>query len=71
MAAEELEQNKTQVSQAASIIGQLEILRTTCKEGGNAIGDICCQLAITALSMIIPEQSPPKRWKSRGGFRYD
>jgi len=58
MAAKELEQsNDAQTSQAAAIIRQLEKLRTDCESSGNTIGDICCQIAITALSLIIP----PKR----------
>lgn len=64
MAAVESEQNDAQLTQAASIIGQLEILRTTCREGGNTIGDICCQIAIIALSMIITQRNPPKRWET-------
>lgn len=68
MAAEELEQIDAQVNQAASIIGQLEILRAACIKAGNTIGDICCQIAITALSVISTQNNPPKTWGSRGGL---
>jgi len=41
MAAEDLERSyNAQVSQAATIIGQLEILRTDCHESGNTIGEL-------------------------------
>ena len=36
-----------QLPQAVSIMKQLEVLKTTCEEGENAIGAICCQIAIT------------------------
>lgn len=38
MAAEKLERNNVQVSQAASIIGQLEILKTTSHQCGGDRG---------------------------------
>jgi len=68
MADEELEQIDAQANQAALIIGQLEILRTTCTEGGNTIGSICCQIAITALSIVSTQSNPPKTWESKGGL---
>jgi len=62
MAADELECSQSQVDQAVSIMGQLDTLRTTCEESGNVIGNICCQIATTALSVIIARGNPPKRW---------
>ena len=67
MAAGELECSESQVNQAVSIMGQLENLRTTCKESNNAIVDICCNIAIIALSVITERDNPPKVWGSKGG----
>jgi hypothetical protein len=68
MSADELDCSKTQVNQAAAIIVQLEILRASCQKSGNAIGDICCQIAITALTVMTMQNNPPKTWESKGGL---
>lgn len=67
MVAKELEQNEARASQAASIIGQLEILSRACGEDGNVIGkigNICCQIAVASLALLITEYRPPRRWNS-------
>lgn len=64
MAAEELEQNEARASQTASIIGQLEILQKECGDSSCIVGSICCQLAVSALTLLITEYRPPKRWNS-------
>lgn len=64
MAAERIKPNESQASQAASILEQLEVLRVDFEKSNNKIGDACCQMATSALDLIIIEYQPPRQWNS-------